>query len=169
MDAPRIHCDICHRPHDGQRLPFFCAVDARNRLYEARVQNAVALMENEGLEKEINATLSPPATNAASSKVGLENAKTQQLAALDKTSQIIDQADRLKAEIDAARKEIRDRKERNGRRRSDLASVSNGIPARRTRQLDETERAIMMTKYKWNRCTDTMVATRAFLLSLIHI
>lgn len=154
-----MRCDICRRPHDARELPFLCAVDARNRLYEGRVQNAAALMENDGLERQVHATRPPAAPKA----VKMEDWRSAEAAALDATSRIIAQADRLKVEVDAARKDIQARKDSIGRRRSDLSSASNGISARRSRQLDEAERAILMTRYKWNRCADTTAATRAFL------
>lgn len=155
----KLLCDICRRPHSGQDLPFLCAVDARNRLYEGRLQNAGSLIENDALERQVNATLRPSAPRA----VKLDGWRSAEAAALDTANRIIAQADRLKVDVDAARKDIEGRKERIGRRRSDLASASNGVLARRSRQLDEAERAILMTRYKWNRCAIDTAGTRAFL------
>lgn len=156
----KLYCDVCRRPHDSRRLPFLCAVDARNRLYEGRLQSAVAMMDNDALEHKVNAALS---SNESMRTAVMDEWRSLEAAAMDKTSQIIAQADRLKVEIDAALQEISRKREMISRRRSDLASVSSGIPSRRSRQLDEVERAIQMTRYKWNRCAGTMAATRAFL------
>lgn len=163
----RIHCDICHRAHNGTKRPFLCVIDARNRLYEGRVQNATSLIGNGNLEQQVNELLSSSQNEsehaASSSKVRVANWKSEQAAAMDKTSQIIAQADKLKAEVDAAQQEIQVRKDGLSRRKSDLAAVSDGIAARRSRQVDEIERSMQMSKYKWNRTADAMASTRAFL------
>lgn len=150
-----MECDICRRPHNSQKLPFLCAVDARNQLYEPRFASALALMESAELEEKVNEALSGPAR--------LENLKSEQQTALDRTSRIIAQADRLRADLDAARKEIASKKEALARRKSDLASASTDIDVRRQKQLDITERAANLMGHKWNRSADIMAATRAFL------
>lgn len=162
----KINCDVCHRPH-SQKLPFLCVVDARNQLYESRLQNAKSLIENDALEQQINAFISSPQNNNqqndSSKKARVESWKSEQAAAVDRTSQIIAQAEKLKAETDAARKELQDKKDGVRRRKSDLASVSEGTASRRSRQVEDIERSIHMSKYKWNRSADQMCATRAFL------
>ncbi|KAK4161966.1 UV radiation resistance protein and autophagy-related subunit 14-domain-containing protein [Cladorrhinum sp. PSN259] len=163
-----MDCSICRRPHHAVKQPFLCAVDARNRLYESRVEHARALIETEKLERQVedvlsgqaNATQKQDALNSASR---LERQKSEERAARDRTSEIIARADQLKSEIDAVRKEIEAKKDALARKKSDLASVSAGAVARRNRQLEEVERSIQRIKYKWNRSADTMAATRAFL------
>ncbi|TDZ40125.1 Autophagy-related protein 14 [Colletotrichum trifolii] len=159
-----MSCVICQRPHHPQRLPFLCVVDARNRCYEGRLKNLQMLMENEALQNQVNELLAQDeADGTAPSSNAIESSVSQQQEAEDRTSQIIAQADKLKREIAAAKKEIADRKATLSRRKSDLATVSNGIAARRSRQLEETERSIQVSKYKWNRSADQMAGTRAFL------
>lgn len=165
MDRPR--CDICHRAHHGTKLPFLCVVDARNRLYEGRVQNATSLIRNGNLEQQVNAIVSSPQNDrertASPNKVCVANWKSERAAAVDRTAEIIAQADKLKADVDAARTEIKNRKDGLARRKLDLAAVSEGIAARRNRQIEDIERTVQMSKYKWNRSADAMAATRAFL------
>lgn len=162
-----MNCEICHRSHHSQKLPFLCAVDARNRLYEGRIAHATALIENESLEQKINSALTTPnppsSENAAGKAVYLERLKSGEARAMDRTSQIIAQADRLRAEVEAARKDIEERKKKNVATRAEMSVASNGINPRRSRQLEETERAIQMTRYKWNRSFENMAATRSFL------
>ncbi|KAK3984135.1 UV radiation resistance protein and autophagy-related subunit 14-domain-containing protein [Cladorrhinum sp. PSN332] len=165
-----MECSMCHRRHHATTQPFLCAVDARNRLYESRVEHARALIQNDELERQVGDILSGQAgadttqkQEALDAAARLERQKSAERASLDRTGEIIEQADRLKSEIDAARKEIEAKKDRLARRKSDLASVSGGALARRNRQLDEIERSIHRIKYKWNRSADTMAATRAFL------
>ncbi|KAF9875689.1 hypothetical protein CkaCkLH20_06621 [Colletotrichum karsti] len=159
-----MNCDICQKPHHTQQRPFLCAVDARNHCYEGRLKNLQILMENEGLQQQINDLLSQDkTTDAPNQYLAMESSVSEQKQAEDRTAQIIAQADKLKNEIAAAKKEIADRKAALSRRKSDLASVSDGIEARRARQLDESERSISVNKYKWNRSADNMAGTRAFL------
>jgi chromosome segregation ATPase len=148
-----MNCSICHRPHHAKKLPFLCAVDARNLLYESRAKYAQALINNEDAERKVEAALMSEA----------DRLRIEEAAARDRTSQIIAQADRLKSEIDAAQKEIAARKDAIARRKSDLASVSAGTLARRNRQLEEAERSSQRLRYKWNRCADSIADVRGFL------
>lgn len=121
-------------------------------------------MENETLQKQVNDLLTQDTTTDAPNRnITVESSVSKQKTAEDRTDKIIAQADKLKNEIAAARKEIADRKAAICLRKSDLASASSGLAARRTRQLDETERSISVTKYKWTRSADQMSSTRAFL------
>ncbi|KAK4101630.1 hypothetical protein N658DRAFT_49859 [Parathielavia hyrcaniae] len=162
-----IHCDICHRPHHSTKLPFLCAVDARNRLYESRVEYARALIGHEDAERRVEAALASSEGGAKDptprSSAQVDRLRADEEASRDRTSQIIAQADRLRSEIDAARREIVAKKDAIARKKSDLASISAGTATRRNRQLEEVERSIQRLRYKWNRSADTMVATRAFL------
>lgn len=162
-----MNCDICHRPHHPQKLPFLCAIDSRNRLYAGRIAHATALIENEALSDEISSALTstnpPLSSDVVGKTIYVERLRSEEAQAADRTSQIIAQADKLRTEIETARKEIAERKNKNARRKSDLAEASNGIEARRSRHLDEAERAIQMTKYKWNRSFESMAATRSYL------
>ncbi|KAK0632987.1 UV radiation resistance protein and autophagy-related subunit 14-domain-containing protein [Immersiella caudata] len=147
-----MDCSICHRPHEAKKLPFLCAVDARNRLYEGRVEIAQALIQCEEAERQ--------AGQVADAHVA---SMCEEQAARDRTSQIIAQADRLRAGIESARKDIDVKKEAIARKKSDLTSVSSGSSARRSRQLEEMERSSQRIKFMWNRSAETMAATRAFL------
>ncbi|KAK4190480.1 UV radiation resistance protein and autophagy-related subunit 14-domain-containing protein [Podospora australis] len=153
-----MNCSVCNRPHHAKTLPFLCAVDARNRLYELRIDVTKAQVENEELERQVD-----DAVKAQDSRTHLEDLRDKEEAAVDRTNQIIAQADRLRIEVEAARKEIEAKKDVLARRRSDLASVSAGGSSRRIKQLEEAERAVQRTKYKWGRSYDTMAATRTFL------
>lgn len=162
-----MNCDICHRFHHPKKLPFLCAVDARNRLYEGRVAQATALLANETLEQRINDILS---RSTASSRpdgptraVRIDAIKSEETQAADRTSQIIAQADKLRAEVEAAKADIEERKKKVARRKADIAEASSGINARRTRLLEETKRSIQMTRYRWNQCFENTTATRGFL------
>ncbi|KAE9368413.1 hypothetical protein N431DRAFT_560832 [Stipitochalara longipes BDJ] len=166
-----MQCDICFRT-GGSRLPFLCPTDARNRLYEPRIQNARVLLEKDALDQQISTLLSSQSQSASPKShppegqpVGPDIAAifAEKDKAVDRTQQIITQADELRAKVDSAREDIVKRKALLARRRSDLASAVNGVDSRRARQVEDVEKGIRMTKYKWNQGHATTAASRAFL------
>src|SRR5882724_9484189 len=96
-----MQCDICFRT-GGLRLPFLCPTDARNRLYEPRIQNARVLLEKDALDQEISTLLSQQSRVTDQKSHSLEESPNgPNLAAtlaereqtVDRTQQIITQAD----------------------------------------------------------------------------
>ena len=165
-----MQCDICFRT-GGHKLPFLCPTDARNQLYEPRIQHARILVEKDALDLQITALSqqskreeqnSQVATTAPSGQdiAGLLSEKDQ---ALDRTQQIIAHADELRANIDKARDEITKKKAILARRKSELASASNGVDTRRARQLEEVDKSVRMTRYKWNQAHSVTATSRTFL------
>lgn len=155
-----MECDICHRNYDRKRLPFLCAVDARNQAYDGRIKNLQLLIQNEELQKEINDLLED---TAAPSKDQQDALIAQQRIAEDKTSQILAAADKLRADIQAAKDEIRAKKAALARRKSDLASVSNDLLERRAKQQADLEKSIQLAKYRSSQSAEDMARTRSFL------
>lgn len=163
-----MNCDICRRAFHSQRLPALCPVDARNCLYEGRIAHATALIENEALQNRIECLLrdeQPPSgdSDPAANAVRLETIKAQEAAAADRTAQIIAQAEKLRAEIEEAKKDIENRKKKLAKKKEDLNEASQGLSARRSRQLADTEKTIQRTKYRWNMMFESLVANRGFL------
>ncbi|KAL3958746.1 hypothetical protein ACCO45_006908 [Purpureocillium lilacinum] len=151
-----MDCDICHRGHDPQRLPFLCAVDARNQVYDARLKNLHLLIENDTLQAQIaKASADGPAT--------ADLTLAHQRLAEDRADQILAAADKLRTEIQAARDEIKTRRAALARRRSDLSSVSTGLADRRARQQHEVEKSTQMLRFRWSQGAEEMAQTRAFL------
>jgi hypothetical protein len=164
-----MQCDICFRT-GGSKLPFLCAVDARNQLYPSRLKSAQILLENESLQQEIGALVSKAAEDGQNAKSGtatagiaVSTASNERDRAVDRTQQIIASADELRAKIKNARAEVARKKASIARRKSELASASNGTPARRARQSDEVEKTIRMIKYKWNTVHATFITARQYL------
>ncbi|KAI1392823.1 UV radiation resistance protein and autophagy-related subunit 14-domain-containing protein [Hypoxylon trugodes] len=165
-----MNCDICQRVHHPKRLPFFCAVDARNELYEGRIANARILMEAEELESRVTKLLSDSEVNTdnnptpnRSSREYIENCASEEQKAKERTAQIIASADRLRDEVAAARKAIEERKANIAQKKADIAAASQGATARRAREVEEAKKAIKMTKYSWDREYDAMTQYRAAL------
>ncbi|KAK7757914.1 hypothetical protein SLS62_000292 [Diatrype stigma] len=164
-----MSCDICQRAHHPKKLPFYCVVDARNALYEGRLANAGVLIEADELQSRINKLLSDndvsanaPATDQ-SSQIYLENCASEERRARERTERIMASADKLRDEVAAAKREIEERKAAIARKKSDHATASQGVPARWNRQLDESRKAIKMTKYTWDREYEAMTQYRAAL------
>ncbi|KAJ9428307.1 UV radiation resistance protein and autophagy-related subunit 14-domain-containing protein [Fusarium oxysporum] len=155
-----MDCDICHRIHDTERLPFLCTVDARNSLLDGRINNVELLLQNESLQNEINELLDETSTP---NKFHKESLQAQQRTAEDRTTQILAAADKLRNDIKTAREEIQARKAALSRRKSDIAAVSGGLVERRVKQQKDIETDIGRLKYKWSRSAGDMARTRSFL------
>ncbi|ERS99253.1 hypothetical protein HMPREF1624_04451 [Sporothrix schenckii ATCC 58251] len=165
-----MSCDICGRHYHPQRLPFLCAVDARNQLYEPRIAHTVALIHNEQLEAQVNKALGEPSSGSPSTgehqpspKVQAETWAAEQQDALDRARETAARAARLRREMEDTRAELDRRRDQLKQRRSDLAAASNGTAARRARVQADVERSIAMTRFKWNQSYEAMAATRGFL------
>ena len=164
-----MQCDICFRT-GGRKLPCLCPTDARNQLYDPRIQNARVLLEKDALDREITSLLESKPNDdeghphkAATDLADIDRLVSEKNQAADRTQQIIAYADELRVKFEKAREEIAKKKAVLSRRRSELATASNGIEARRTRQTEEVEKSIRMTKYKWNQTHSVTASSRAFL------
>ncbi|KAL7939664.1 UV radiation resistance protein and autophagy-related subunit 14 domain-containing protein [Trichoderma chlorosporum] len=154
-----MECDICHRPHDAQRRPFLCAVDARNRIYDGRMKNLQLMLDNDTLKAQINELLA----DTRPSKHTWDEAVARKEAAEQKTDQILAAAEQLRGDIKAARDEIQARKAALARRKSNLASVSAGLAERRTKQLKDVEKSVNVLKFRWSQIAEDTASTRTFL------
>ncbi|QSZ37497.1 hypothetical protein DSL72_008595 [Monilinia vaccinii-corymbosi] len=166
-----MQCDICFRT-GGHKLPFLCPTDARNQLYETRVQTAGVLLEKDALDREISERFALLPSKARRhedeqpAKVTQSNydallAEREQ--AIDRTNQIIAHADELRAKLEQAKEERSKRKAAIDQRRAELASASNGIEARRMKQIQDIESSTRRTKYRWNQKYNLIGGSRAYL------
>lgn len=135
-------------------------MDARNELYEPRFKHAQILLESESLGQEIAKSVEEKATI---SQPNLEEIRAEAAQTIDRTEQIIKRADELKANLAAAKEQLAKRKAANTRRKADLSGAKSGIEARRTRQVEDVEKSIKMSNYRWNKDHNTLAASRAFL------
>ena len=164
-----MQCDICLRA-GGQKLPLLCPTDARNQLYEPRIQLAEVLIEKDALDQQITASLSSRSKlgeqevdRPGISRLPVDMIIAEKEQAEDRTQQIIAHADELRANIEKAREEIARRKAATRHRRSEREAISNGLEARRARQMEEVEKAVRMTRYKWNQVHSITASSKAFL------
>lgn len=156
-----MQCDICFRTGGKEYL---CPTDARNLLYEPRIQHAYMLLEKDGLEQQINALLSNTLrVDQGASSLDISAVRSETVQAIDRTQEIIAHADELRAKVEKAREEIAKKKAALARRKNELASAGSPTDARRMRQLEEVQKSIRMTNYKWNQGHNTLAASRTFL------
>ncbi|KAI1827173.1 hypothetical protein F4861DRAFT_494298 [Xylaria intraflava] len=166
-----MNCDICQRAYHPKRLPFLCVVDARNELYEGRVAHVNVLTETEAIEARVNKLLSdsgvgprpPSSATHRPTRVSIENCASEEHKAKERTERIIATADKLRDEVAAAKKEIEERKAAIARKKSQLGATSQGLPARRNRELEAVRKATKMTKYTWDREYEAMTQYKAAL------
>ncbi|KAI0521456.1 hypothetical protein F5B22DRAFT_538925 [Xylaria bambusicola] len=164
-----MNCDICERAHHPKRLPFLCVVNARNELYEGRIANAKILMEIEAIESKVNKLLSENDASSASStsnrpsRAYIESCASEENKIRERTERIIASADKLRDKVAAAKKMIEESRAALAQRKSDISAASQAVKARRTREIDETRKAIKMKKYTWDREYEAMTQYKAAL------
>ncbi|KAF7863977.1 hypothetical protein EAF04_006942 [Stromatinia cepivora] len=166
-----MQCDICFRT-GGHKLPFLCPTDARNQLYETRVQTAGVLLEKDALDREISGRFPPPPSKRGNHEdkppVVVTQSNYDALLAerekiIDRTNQIIAHADELKTKLERAKEERSKKKAANDQRSADVISASSGIEARRTKQIQDIEGSTRRTKYRWNQAYNLIAGSRAYL------
>lgn len=108
------------------------------------------------LEQRVSSLLDDNHSNAAATVANrpqayIENCSSAEQKAKDRTEQIIAAAEQLQKEVDTVKMDIAARKAAIAQRKADLASASQGIAARRNREVEETKTAIRKLKYHWDR------------------
>jgi hypothetical protein len=130
------------------------------------------LLEKDALDQQVIELLSKEdnaakehgdSTGGQRSRPAVANINAEKERAIDRTQQIIIQADELRAKVESAREDIAKRKAAIARRKSDLASAANGVEPRRARQIEEVDKSIRMGKFKWNQIHATTASSRTFL------
>jgi len=166
-----MQCDICFRPH-GKELPFLCPVDARNQLYPKRLEIARVLLEKDALSKEVEAETSPAVSRDKKSQAPLDSSSARSIldhnisereAAEDRTLQIIAHADELREKIKQAKATFAAKKASVQRRKFERASATNGFENPWQARIEEAERSIKRTKFKWNKQNDSIAEARTYL------
>jgi len=129
------------------------------------------LLEKDALDREISALVSNPNGGAGQDGNGRTGrttidlteilAKRQQ--AVERTDRIIAHAEELRIKVEHARQQLTRRKVKVSGKKSELASASGGLAARRTRRTEDAEKTIRITRYKWNQVHSVTASSRAFL------
>ena len=175
-----MDCDICGKAF-GPKLPLHCATCARNAIYPLRYEQAVTLTDREALNKHIKAVIEGDDTAGQHISLGgstggtlidrHESTKTIELQRIraetaeseERITLITEQCDLLRKQLEESRKDIAARKAVLAQRRSDLASATHGVDARRSNELDKVKQGIKKIEYKWDRKHQETVEARMYL------
>lgn len=169
-----MQCEVCQRPPNN-RLPFNCTLCARSALYQPRVQLAQTLLQTEALGKEVEQNVTRveqtnKTTKTASTKVPelnptwtIQRAAAEQRASEEKSRHIYDHVQALREEIQKTKAEISARNKTLQRRRSDLASAKQELSQCRPHPVEDVERGMRRTEYRWDTLHNKTAESRIFL------
>ncbi|KAI9850249.1 MAG: hypothetical protein M1838_005975 [Thelocarpon superellum] len=178
-----MQCAICSRT-GGPKLPCHCVACARQLLYEPRVESATVLLQRDALAHELNRATGDggddeddgndggDAPTDASPHKGTTRPANQHTFARDRanvetsearTREIKAQSAILRQEIEAGKAEMTRLRSTLARRRSDHASATHDLPARRATTLGTVERSIQRTKGRAVQQHQKMAESRVFL------
>jgi hypothetical protein len=149
-----MDCSVCGRPYHPQNRPFLCVVDARNALYEHRYAVARDLMKNEQLERETG--------QLALSTDRMLSLKIDEADIIERTNALTAQAEKLRADIESARKTLLARKSAKADHSEHLKAAEDHTQ-KRPQQTDELKDSGRALSSKWDRSSDQLGATRSFL------
>jgi hypothetical protein len=177
-----MECDICGTA--GATAPLHCVTCARSFLEDPRLRLAKALIDQDGVEKQVKAVIEGSEdresqhVSLVDSKGGLlvdrqectnniELQRTQAETAeiSDRLGLIADQADNLRAQMEAARKQIEAQRTANAQRKSDMSSATYGIDSRRANELDKVQQNVKRMDYKSNKVHHDTMEMRTYLCS----
>jgi hypothetical protein len=163
-----MECDICGKK--GDNFPLLCTTCARSALEIPRIELAVALIERDKIGKHVQAVVegsedqSSQYVSLTDSKGGLlvdrhectKNVDIQRIRAEtaeheERVQLISDQADRLRQQIEEARKELEEKRGLIARRKSDLSSATYGIDTRRMNEADKVQNHIKRIDYRMDK------------------
>lgn len=175
-----MDCDICGKAF-GPKLPLHCATCARNAIYPLRYEQAVMLIDREALNKHVKAVIEGDDTagqhislggstggalidrHESTKAIELQRIKAETAESEERITLITEQCDLLRKQLEESRKDITARKAALAQRRSDLASATHGVDARRSNELDKVKQGIKKIEYKWDRKHQETVEARMYL------
>lgn len=177
MDPSEIECDICGKD-GGPNVGFHCATCARSAIYSFRIEHAATLLDKESLEKRVEAVVHGASegssesitlggmlvdTSEAAKATNHERTRSALEATRRRVDVIVEQAKRLRHDMEEQKKAIEQRKARVAQRRSDAESAKHGLGDRSARQLEEVEKGIKHISHKWQRTHVDTVQSRVLL------
>lgn len=158
-----MDCEICFRSFNVWKRKPLCAGCAQAALYDARVQQANALLDREKSHSHAEAVVRPgndgvlaalsedtdlDALTRSITKDCAEQSRAEQESTEDRIKTILDKADELRAQVDQARERIAAQKLELKRRRRELAEEKAGLEKHKPRAL---EPVIASTKKAFQR------------------
>lgn len=170
----KMQCDICHRAASS-RLPFNCAVCARDALYQPRLQHAQILLEKEALEQEVEQIArktSSVSTKAPSSAHKtpqgtqgwtVQCAAAEQILSDDKSQTILSHVQSLREESQMIKVDIAARRARLIKRQSEFSSAKQELSHSQDSSIEPVEKGIRRTAHRWETLHNKTAESRLFL------
>jgi chromosome segregation ATPase len=164
-----MECDICGKAGNLTH-PLHCITCARSHLEQPRINLARTLIDKSGVEKHVAAIIQGSADKASQhvsltdSKGGLlvdrqectnnldwQRTKAETAEIQERMQLIAGQADYLREQMAAVRKDIAAQRAAIAQRKSDLSSVTYGIESRRANELDKAQQRVKRVGYDWEK------------------
>ncbi|KAI9700510.1 MAG: hypothetical protein M1820_006809 [Bogoriella megaspora] len=173
-----MECFICSSKPSELKQHFFCATCTRASLYPKRIEHATILLEKARLGQQIDTITLPEAPGTsiyqpslpdgvqageAAKNVRLENMGAESSASDDRINTIMHQAELLRKQMEEVKIQIASQRIAASQRRSDRASVSHGLEARRVQTLETTRKGIQRTSHKHDKLHSGIINARASL------
>ncbi|KAL6712077.1 hypothetical protein ACN47E_003120 [Coniothyrium glycines] len=161
-----MECDICGKAGNLSH-PLHCMTCARSYLEQPRIHLARTLIDRDAVEKHVKAIIHGSEDKAiqhvslADSKGGLlvdrqectdnlnwQRAKAETAEIKERLRLVAEQADGLRAQMEATRKQLEARRSANAQRKSDFSSATYGIESRRANELDKVQQNVRRLEYR---------------------
>lgn len=159
-----MECDICGKA-GSQGHPLHCITCARSYLEQPRIEIAKALIDKDGVERYVRATIEGSgdrsSVSLSDSKGGFlvdrqlctdnlnwQRTRTETIEIEERMTLITEQAALLRAQMETMRKELEVKRAANAQRTSDLSSATYGIVSRRANELDKVQQMVKRMDYK---------------------
>ncbi|CAG8301695.1 unnamed protein product [Penicillium salamii] len=171
-----MSCSICSRaPHP--HLPFHCSTCARSQLYQLRVEGTRVLLEKEALGKQIETVVtqdrgqeeqssqqqSLSTDNNLSPRWALQATNSHYAESLARRESLTLQLEYLRAESQAKKSEIAQRKEKLARRRSDAETARYQISEREAGALAGVQNTSKRVEHVWHNLHNKTAESRIYL------
>ena len=169
-----MQCEICHRSVSG-RLPFNCALCARNALYQPRIQLAQTLLHTESLGKEVEqnvvgAPKKDKARASAPTRISdlnptwtVHHAASEQVISQDRTQTVLSHVEALREETQKIKSELAARKASLLKRRSEFISAKQELSQSQASAVEPVDKSIKRTEHRWDVMHSKTAESRLFL------
>ncbi|KAF1944102.1 hypothetical protein EJ02DRAFT_399122 [Clathrospora elynae] len=164
-----MDCDICGRDNNPTN-PLHCITCARAYLEQPRIDLARTLIDRDAVEHHVKAVIQGSEDQAiqhvslTDSKGGLlvdrqectnnlnwQRTKAETAETQERLQLIAEQADQLREQMAATRKQLEARRAANAQRKSDLSSATYGITSRRANELDKVQQRVRRAEYNTDK------------------
>ena len=164
-----MECDICGKA-GNLGSPFHCITCARSYLEQPRIELARILVDQDAVEKHVKAVIQGSEdievqhVSLTDSKGGLlvdrqectnnlnwQRTRAETLEIKERLQLVAGQADRLREQMEATRKQLEAKRAVAAQRKSDLSSATYGIESRRANELDKVQQNVKRLDYKLDK------------------